>query len=81
VCEKLKMRSCFKDRFQIALEMRGLTQADVARLTGWSTSKISYYYNGRNNPRQDALAKLARILGVNEVWLLGYDAPIYTDLS
>jgi|GEM_PF-7030650 len=69
------MVSNFKKRFQTALEVRGLTQADIARITGWSTAKISHYYNGRNKPNRDAVSKLAQALKVDEAWLLGYDTP------
>jgi transcriptional regulator with XRE-family HTH domain len=68
--------SDFTSRFREVLRIRDMTQADVARLTGFSTTKVSYYYTGRNEPNKGAMLDLARVLGVDVGWLMGLDVPM-----
>lgn len=44
--------------------------------TGFTKSKISQYVNGVYEPRTDALFTLAKVLDVDEGWLMGYDCPM-----
>jgi len=68
--------SDFTTRFREAMQIRKISQADVARLTGFSTTKVSYYYTGRNEPNKSAMLDLARALGVDVGWLMGLDVPM-----
>lgn len=52
------------------------TQADLVRETGLSKSTLSRYLSGEFEPKQNAVAKLATSLSVNEMWLWGYDVPM-----
>jgi transcriptional regulator with XRE-family HTH domain len=52
------------------------TQADLVRETGLSKSTLSRYLSGEFEPKQNAIAKLASSLSVNEMWLWGYDVPM-----
>ena len=40
-----------------------------------SKTDLSQYVNDKVEPRQDKLHVLARVLQVNEAWLMGYDVP------
>lgn len=66
----------FSCRFQKALEIRGLKQSDIVRLTGIGKSAISQYLSGVYEPKQKNIFLLARALNVSEPWLMGLDAPM-----
>ena len=52
------------------------SQADLVRETGLSKSTLSRYLSGEFEPKQNAIAKLASSLCVDEMWLWGYDVPV-----
>jgi len=66
----------FKDRFRKILEIRGKSQADIAKETGIDKGSISSWVNGKYEPRQKALTKLQNALGVSVEWLMGFDVPM-----
>lgn len=61
------------DRLREALQSSGKKQADLVRETGLDKGAISSYLSGKYEPKQKAIGKLARALGVSEMWLCGYD--------
>jgi len=63
----------FCERLKEALNVRGWSQADLVRATGYGKSKVSQWISGRNDPNGSALATLASVLDVDEGWLMGYD--------
>ena len=52
----------FRIRLNHAMETRGINQYDLAELTGYSQSCISYYCSGRRCPSTYALMKIVRCL-------------------
>lgn len=62
-----------KDRLKEAMDMRGVSQVDLANATGLSKPTISLYLSGRREPNQKSLYLLGQALNVSEVWLMGYD--------
>ena len=70
------MPDTFQHRFIEAMNIRGLRQVDVAERSGLDKAQISQYKNGKYEPMQDALSKLAQALNVNIVWLMGHDVPM-----
>lgn len=58
------------------MQTAGKKQADVVRETGINRSAISRYLSGEYEPKSDAIWKLARCLGVDEMWLWGYECPM-----
>jgi len=58
------------------MEQRGITQADLAKLTKISASSISDYLTGKYIPKQDKLAIIAESLGVSPAWLMGYGTDV-----
>ena len=65
-----------KDRLNEAMQKRGITAAELAKLTGLNKSSVSRYLTGENIPRSLAIGKLAQALRVNPAWVLGYDVPM-----
>ena len=63
-------------RIKEAMYAAGKTPADLARDTGLNKSTLSRYLSGAIEPKQHAIAKLASVLGVSEMWLWGYDVPM-----
>lgn len=61
------------DRLREALDAAGKKQADLARESGVHTGRISRYLSGEYEPKSDAIAKMAKALGVSEMWLWGFD--------
>ncbi len=66
-----KKNTILADRLRQALTEKGLTQAELSRMTGISDSKINCYLSGRYNPRTETCLKLANALGVTVSWLTG----------
>ena len=62
-----------KDRLKEAMRLADKKQADLVRETGLNRGTISRYISGEIEPRMGAANKLAVALGVNEMWLGGYD--------
>lgn len=68
-------------RFKEALQTKGIKQAEVVEKTGIPKSSISSYLSGRYVPKQTNLYKIAKVLDVNVLWLMGYDVPMDADSS
>lgn len=54
-------------------EGRGLTQKSLGQIIGVAESTISLYENGKRQPPQDVLIKLANYFSVSVDYLLGMD--------
>lgn len=50
-----------------------------AEKTGISRGSISQYCNGNNTPSSISAEKIATALGINPVWLMGFDVPKYSN--
>lgn len=70
-----------KNRLRYAMTKRNLAQVDICKRTGIEKSLLNKYLSGTSNAKQDKIAALARALDVNEVWLMGYDAPMQRDIK
>lgn len=64
------------ERLKEAMAATNKKQIDLSKETGLSHSTISRYLSGRVEPRQEAIIKLAKALGVSEWWLYGYNVPM-----
>jgi transcriptional regulator with XRE-family HTH domain len=78
------------DRLKEIMESRNLRQVDILDMAKpycqkynvkMNKSDLSQYVSGLVEPGQDKLAILGKALGVNEVWLMGYDVPMYENLE
>ena len=70
--EKMERVAATADRLKEALKDAGKRPIDLARETGLSHSTVSRYLSGAVEPRQEATHKIAKVLGVSEMWLWGY---------
>lgn len=77
-------------RLKTALSVLGLRQSELVQRCQPYCKKynikmgkndISQYVNGKVLPKQDKLVVLAEALGVNEVWLMGYDVPMNEEIQ
>lgn len=66
----------FQDRLNEALILRGMTAADLSRLTGISEGSLSQYRKGAYKATQRNLETLASALRVSIPWLMGADVPM-----
>lgn len=63
--------NAFQTRLQAALNESGMTQAELARQTGIGRNSISDYLKGKYLAKQQYVGALARVLNVDEGWLMG----------
>lgn len=66
----------FAQRLREALDLRSVTQSDLAKRADISKSSITQYLKGAWEAKQDALYALALALDVSEAWLMGYDVTM-----
>lgn len=62
-------------RLQEALDRKGITPSELAKKSGVSKASISQYLNGSHAPSNISSAKMANVLHVNALWLMGFDLP------
>ena len=60
----------------MALQIKGVKQADLCRLTKIPKSALSQYISGAYDPKQDRIYLIANALNVSEAWLMGLDVPM-----
>lgn len=66
----------FNKRLKIAMSNRNINQAKLSKLSGISKPLISNYLSGKYKAKQDNLYIIAKILNVNEAWLMGFDVDM-----
>ena len=65
-------------RINEALIDCGLKAQDLADRTGIPKASISHYINGYYCPTATKARKMGEVLGVNPIWLMGFDVSKYT---
>lgn len=65
----------FQTRFKEIMEERNINQTKLSELTNIKRTSISGYYVGDAEPNADKALILALKLGVEPLWLMGYDVP------
>lgn len=63
-------------RLSTALSRRGMNQQQLADLSGVSKHSISQYIHGSHSPSNLSATKISSVLGVNPMWLMGYNVPM-----
>lgn len=66
-------------RLSIALSNNNMIPQELSNASGVSKASISQYLNGSHAPSNISSGKMARILNVNPLWLMGFDAPMNTN--
>lgn len=61
----------FVERLRQAMFLTGMRQKDICERTGFSDSQMSNWHKGRYRPNAEAMAKIAKALGVTVDYLLG----------
>lgn len=63
----------FKERLQEALDLRGMSAAELSRRCGLNKSALCRYLQGKLRPKPDAAVAMANALSVSPAWLVGFD--------
>jgi len=63
-------------RLSTAMNLAGITQQELSSRSGVNKSSISQYVNGSHVPSNVSAGKMAKVLGVSPVWLMGFDVPM-----
>ncbi|KDE74875.1 helix-turn-helix domain-containing protein [Fusobacterium necrophorum] len=71
----MKIVESFSERLKQALELRDLKPTKLSELSNINKSTISQYIQGVYQPKRARIELFAKILNVNEAWLIGYDVP------
>lgn len=72
---KERIESCGQ-RIAKALDINVMKQAELCKLAKVPKSSLSLYLSGAYEPKQNRIYDMARVLNVNEAWLMGYDVPM-----
>lgn len=68
-------------RLRIALSNANMKPQQLADSSGVSKSSISQYVNGFHAPSNISSGKMASVLNVNPLWLMGFDIPMTEEKS
>lgn len=68
-------------RLRHALDINGMKQQELADKSGVSKTSISQYLNEWAAPSNISSGKMAKVLGVDPMWLMGFDVPMKKDNS
>jgi transcriptional regulator with XRE-family HTH domain len=58
-----------------------MKQTELCERSNVSKSSLSEYLSGKHIPNQQKIFVLAQALGVDPVWLWGYDVPMETPIK
>lgn len=72
----MKIVESFSERLKQALELRDLKPTKLSELSNINKSTISQYIQGVYQPKRARIELFAKILNVNEAWLIGYNVPM-----
>ena len=64
------------ERIKTALNIKGMKQSELCKLTKIPKSALSQYISGAYEPKQDRIYLISRALNVSETWLMGLDVPM-----
>lgn len=68
-------------RLSLALSNANMKPQELADKSGVSKSSISQYVNGSHSPSNISSGKMAPILNVNPLWLMGFDVPMMEEMD
>ncbi len=63
-------------RLAIALSTANIRQQDLADASGVNKASISQYLSGSHAPSNISSGKMAKVLGVSPLWLMGFEVPM-----
>lgn len=68
-------------RLQLAMNNANLSAQELSSRSHVAKASISQYVNGSHKPSNISSGKMASILNVNPLWLMGFDVPMDTNIS
>ena len=68
-------------RLQLALSNANMKQQDLVEKSGVGKSSISQYINGSHSPSNINAGKIAKVLDVEPLWLMGFDVEMKKNFS
>lgn len=68
-------------RLRLALDNSGMKSQELAEKAQVSKSSISQYVNGSHAPSNISAGKIGKVLGVDPLWLMGFDVSMKIDTS
>lgn len=71
----MKMVSSFGSRLRQLMEERGLSYEGLGEKVGMNPQTLNRYVLGQREPKAGVAAIIALVLGVDLLWLQGYDVP------
>lgn len=74
----MKQISSIASRIREYRDREDLTLAEMAQRTGVPAQTLNRYELGKRAPKIDVAVQIAERLGVNPLWLQGYDVPVLT---
>lgn len=63
-------------RIRQALSRADMSAKDLSEKTGVQEASISQYVNGYHKPSNISAGKIGKVLGVDPLWLMGFDVPM-----
>lgn len=63
-------------RLQLAINNANISAQELANKSGVAKASISQYVNGSHKPSNISSGKMASVLDVNPLWLMGFDVPM-----
>lgn len=63
-------------RLSDALNLKRIKAQELADASGVAKASISQYINGSHCPSTLSAGKMASVLGVDAMWLMGFDVPM-----
>ena len=64
-------------RLNEALEEANLTAQELSKKSGVNKASISQYRNGSHKPSNKSSGLMGKVLGVNPLWLMGFNVDKY----
>ena len=71
----------FQSRLQKVISERGITASELSDASGVDKPSLSNYINGKYEPKQDKVYKLARALNVDPGWLMTGEEPLRMNMQ
>jgi repressor LexA len=71
----MKRTETFQNRLKDIMNERHINQTELSKRTNITRTAISSYYNGAAEPNAEKILILSLTLGVEPLWLMGFDVP------
>ena len=68
-------------RLKEALDDKGMKPQELSNLSGVNKSSLSQYINGSHTPSNISAGKMAKVLGVSPLWLMGFPDSTKIDIE